>query len=221
MLRLDDAKQAAANREREAARDGAGSLVAWDNSRRSGLATNNAAGLNPDGYVRIALAACSQASRPYAHQIVEFVHDHEAWAAPVVFALAFGESLAFISLLIPAWAALVGIGVLIASGDLELLADLGGGLARRGVRRLAVLLDRRQARSAGGAHLAAVAPSRSDPDGRALREDVGACSAIFIGRFFGPLRASVPLVAGIFAMPYLELPVRELHLGVSVGRPCC
>ena len=26
--------------------------------------------------------------------------------------------------------------------------------------------------------------------------------AIFIGRFFGPLRASVPLVAGIFRMPY-------------------
>ena len=26
--------------------------------------------------------------------------------------------------------------------------------------------------------------------------------AIFIGRFFGPLRASVPLVAGIFAMPF-------------------
>jgi membrane protein DedA with SNARE-associated domain len=24
---------------------------------------------------------------------------------------------------------------------------------------------------------------------------------IFIGRFFGPLRASVPLIAGIFAMP--------------------
>jgi membrane protein DedA with SNARE-associated domain len=27
--------------------------------------------------------------------------------------------------------------------------------------------------------------------------------AIFIGRFFGPLRASVPLVAGIFQMPFL------------------
>ncbi len=25
---------------------------------------------------------------------------------------------------------------------------------------------------------------------------------IFIGRFFGPLRAAVPLVAGIFEMPY-------------------
>src|SRR5262249_57674791 len=28
--------------------------------------------------------------------------------------------------------------------------------------------------------------------------------AIFIGRFFGPLRASVPLVAGIFRMPTWE-----------------
>jgi membrane protein DedA with SNARE-associated domain len=28
--------------------------------------------------------------------------------------------------------------------------------------------------------------------------------AIFIGRFFGPLRASVPLVAGIFRMPLLQ-----------------
>jgi membrane protein DedA with SNARE-associated domain len=26
--------------------------------------------------------------------------------------------------------------------------------------------------------------------------------AVVIGRFFGPLRAAVPLVAGIFAMPY-------------------
>src|SRR5882672_11522399 len=55
----------------------------------------------------------------HAHDVVEFVRLHEAWAAPVVFALAFGESLAFISLVIPAWAALVGIGVLISSGNLN------------------------------------------------------------------------------------------------------
>jgi len=56
----------------------------------------------------------------YAPQLVDFVRTHEAWAAPIVFALAFGESLAFLSLLIPAWAALVGIGVLIAaSGGLN------------------------------------------------------------------------------------------------------
>src|ERR1700752_4795735 len=55
----------------------------------------------------------------HGQQVVEFVRTHEAWAAPIVFALAFGESLAFISLLIPAWAALVGIGALMASGGIN------------------------------------------------------------------------------------------------------
>ena len=32
-------------------------------------------------------------------------------------------------------------------------------------------------------------------------------AAIFIGRFFGPLRASVPLAAGIFEMPYWHFQV--------------
>src|SRR5207244_4918336 len=31
--------------------------------------------------------------------------------------------------------------------------------------------------------------------------------AIFIGRFSGPLRASVPLVAGVFAMPYCRFQI--------------
>jgi len=31
--------------------------------------------------------------------------------------------------------------------------------------------------------------------------------AIFIGRFFGPLRASVPLVAGIFRMQYWQFQI--------------
>ena len=46
----------------------------------------------------------------YAQMVIDFVRVHHMWAAPIVFVLAFGESLAFISLLIPAWAALVGIG---------------------------------------------------------------------------------------------------------------
>ncbi|MGC1680201.1 MAG: DedA family protein, partial [Pseudolabrys sp.] len=47
-----------------------------------------------------------------AQYLVEFVHNNGGWAVPVVFGLAFGESLAFISLLIPAWGALVAIGAL-------------------------------------------------------------------------------------------------------------
>ena len=48
----------------------------------------------------------------YAQQVVQFVRLHEAWAPPIVFVLAFAESLALLSLLVPAWAALVGIGAL-------------------------------------------------------------------------------------------------------------
>jgi membrane protein DedA with SNARE-associated domain len=39
------------------------------------------------------------------------------------------------------------------------------------------------------------------PRGERFVKDWGVL-AIFIGRFFGPLRASVPLVAGIFTMPF-------------------
>ena len=32
----------------------------------------------------------------FGRAVAEFVRDHQAWAAPIVFLLAFGESLAFI-----------------------------------------------------------------------------------------------------------------------------
>src|SRR5471032_951570 len=49
----------------------------------------------------------------FGRALADFVRDHQVWAAPIVLVLAFGESLAFISLLIPAWGALVAIGALI------------------------------------------------------------------------------------------------------------
>src|SRR3979411_1532189 len=55
----------------------------------------------------------------YIHPIIDYVRLHQAWAAPIVFALCFAESLAFISLLVPDWAALVGIGALISASDLN------------------------------------------------------------------------------------------------------
>ena len=137
----------------------------------------------------------------YGQQIIDFVREHKAWAAPVVFALAFGESLAFISLLIPAWAALVGIGVLIGSSGLNFWpiwvagaigAALGDWLSYWVGGKL-------------GPPVAHVWPLSRHPDlipkGERFVTKWGVL-AIFIGRFFGPLRASVPLVAGIFKMPY-------------------
>ena len=137
----------------------------------------------------------------YAHQLVEFVRVHEAWAAPVVFALAFGESLAFISLLIPAWAALVAIGALIGSGELNFWPIwVAGALGAAFGDWLSYWIGFKL-----GPPVAHIWPLSRHPDllpkGEAFVKRWGVL-AIFIGRFFGPLRASVPLVAGIFRMPF-------------------
>ncbi len=47
----------------------------------------------------------------YIQPVVDFVRERQASAAPIVFALAFMESLTFVSLLVPAWGVLVLIGL--------------------------------------------------------------------------------------------------------------
>jgi len=137
----------------------------------------------------------------YAEQIVDFVRIHQAWAAPVVFVLAFGESLAFISLLLPAWAALIGIGTIIMAGGLDfwsiwVAASVGAALGDW----LSYWIGQKLEHT-----VQHIWPLSRHPDlipkGEAFVKKWGAL-AIFIGRFFGPLRASVPLVAGIFEMPF-------------------
>jgi membrane protein DedA with SNARE-associated domain len=137
----------------------------------------------------------------YAHDLIAFVRDHAVWAAPIAFALAFGESLAFISLLIPATVALVGIGALIGASGIDFVpvwicAALGASLGDW----LSYWF--------GATFKDAVAtmwPLSRYPDliprGHRFIERYG-LYAVFIGRFFGPLRASIPLAAGILTMPF-------------------
>ena len=137
----------------------------------------------------------------YVHGLIDFVHDHRAWAAPVVLVLAFGESLAFLSLLIPAWGVLVAIGAMLGAGQIAFWPVwLAGGIGAALGDWLSYWLgfkfkDR----------VAHIWPLSRYPDllprGEAFVKRWGV-AGIFIGRFFGPLRASVPLVAGIFEMPY-------------------
>jgi len=137
----------------------------------------------------------------YIAVINDFVREHKTWAAPVVFALCFAESLAFISLLIPAWAALVGIGALISSGGLNfwpiwIAGAIGAAFGDWLSYWIGLKLENR---------VYHMWPLSQHPDiipkGEAFIRKWGAL-AIFIGRFSGPLRASVPLIAGVFAMPY-------------------
>jgi membrane protein DedA with SNARE-associated domain len=137
----------------------------------------------------------------FARALADFVRDNQAWAAPIVLVLAFCESLAFISLLVPAWGALVLIGTLIAAGDLNfwpiwVAGSVGAALGDWLSYWIGCKLEYR---------VQHIWPLSKHPNliprGEAFIRKWGA-AGIFIGRFFGPLRAAVPLVAGIFEMPF-------------------
>ncbi len=137
----------------------------------------------------------------YVDAIIAFVRDNAAWAPPIVFALAFGESLAFISLLIPAWGALVAIGALIAAGGINFWPVwVAGALGAAFGDWLSFWIGQKLEH-----RVAHIWPLSSNPQllprGEAFMKRWGA-AGIFIGRFFGPLRAVVPLIAGIFEMPF-------------------
>jgi membrane protein DedA with SNARE-associated domain len=135
-----------------------------------------------------------------AAPVITFVQANRAWAAPIVFILAFGESLAFISLFLPFWAMLVGIGTLITVSGLDfwsiwIAASMGAAL---GDWLSYWLGSHFQYRVAGWWPLSKY-PALL-PKGETFFRRWG-WIAVVGGRFSGPLRATVPLVAGITRMP--------------------
>ncbi|MGZ5867388.1 MAG: DedA family protein [Xanthobacteraceae bacterium] len=133
--------------------------------------------------------------------VVEFVRANEAWAPLIVAGLAFGESLAFISLLLPATVILIGVGALIGASGISftpimISAALGAAFGDWVSYWLGLKFEHT---------IAKMWPLSRYPDmmlrGHAFVEKYG-FYAVFIGRFFGPLRASVPLAAGILEMPW-------------------
>jgi membrane protein DedA with SNARE-associated domain len=137
----------------------------------------------------------------YVKPLVDFIIQHQGWAAPIVFALAFAESLAFISLLVPAWGALVLIGTIVQAGGLNfwpiwIAGSLGAALGDW----LSYWIGLKLERTVQNIWPLSKYPEMI-PKGEEFIKKWGALG-IFIGRFSGPLRASVPLVAGIFEMPF-------------------
>jgi membrane protein DedA with SNARE-associated domain len=141
------------------------------------------------------------ALQTYIDPVITFARDNAVWAPPIVFALAFAESLAFISLLIPAWGALVALGVLVGSSGLNfwpiwIAGSLGAAFGDWLSYWIGLKLEYR---------VQHIWPLSRHPDliprGERFMRTWG-IAGIFIGRFFGPLRAAVPLIAGIFEMPF-------------------
>ena len=134
-----------------------------------------------------------------ATQILSLIKANPEWAIFVVGLTAFGESFVFLSLLFPGTAVLIASGTLISDGLLKLLPTVVAGIAG------AVLGDSVSywLGKKFGPRLPEIWPFQRHPErltrAMSLFERYGG-SSVFIGRFFGPLRAIIPLAAGIMQM---------------------
>lgn len=135
-----------------------------------------------------------------ARAALDVIAAHPEAAAAVMFVAAFGESFAFVSLFFPGTSLVIAAGALMAQGALPQLPIIAGAVLG------AVLGDGVSfwiGRRWGGA-VARLWPfaarPRLLPGGIRFFERHGGKS-VFFGRFLGPVRAVIPLAAGILGMP--------------------
>lgn len=132
--------------------------------------------------------------------IVSFISQNAGWAFPILFLVSFGESFVFVSFAFPATTVLLAAGALVPAGVLPFWPVLMGAIMGAVIgdaisymlgRRFGPLLEKRWPFTRHPELL---------PQGYAFFDKHGGKS-IYIGRFFGPLRSAIPLIAGITQMP--------------------
>lgn len=133
--------------------------------------------------------------------IEAFIRTHHVWAGVIVGVLCFLESLVVVSLFVPATALLLVVGGLVGAGLVGWYEVVIGGL-------VGCLVGDTTSYWLGrglGPHAERVWPFATR---RHMLEKGEAFFArhgwwgVFVGRFFGPLRAIVPTCAGIMGMPH-------------------
>jgi len=132
--------------------------------------------------------------------LLTFIATHAHWAAAIMFVTAFGESFAFLSLLFPGTTLLIAAGTLMAGGTLPYTPVLIGAVAGATLGdTVSYWIGRRF-----GDGIARMWPFSRHPEllpsGIRFFAKHGGKS-VFIGRFFGPVRAVIPLAAGVMRMP--------------------
>jgi membrane protein DedA with SNARE-associated domain len=133
--------------------------------------------------------------------VLRFVAENRFWAGPVIFGLAFAESMAVLSLAVPFTAMIIGTGALVCGPNaaldpwLVIPWGIAGAVAGDAVSYWIGRYFKDK--------VPRMWPFRGHPEqlerGYRFFARWGVLS-VFIGRFFGPLRAVVPIVAGMLAM---------------------
>ena len=151
-----------------------------------------------------------------AEPLLALIKDHQSWAIAMMFITGFVESFAFLSLLFPGTTLLIAAGTLMETGTLPYLPVMVGAILG------AVLGDSVSywiGRRFGGGITRLWPFSRNPellPSGIRFFARHGGKS-VFIGRFWGPLRAVIPLAAGIMRMSGGPVLGRQYRLGPGLG----
>ncbi len=141
--------------------------------------------------------------------LAEFIRQHHVWAGPIIGLMTFGESMFVIGILIPATALLLMTGGLVASGTLPLLPILLWGYAGA---LLGDALSFWLGRWMGPSVLRCKPLSthrRTVARARLLFYRYG-FYAVLLGRFLGPIRSTIPTVAGVMGMPEYKFQLANL-----------
>lgn len=147
----------------------------------------------------------------FAHHLIQYATAHPNLAVFIIGITAFGESFAFLSLLFPGTAVLIAAGALVEAHALNPVAAAAAG-------SIGAILGDAISFWIGrefGHLLPGHWPFRTHPKGlanaMAFFKRYGSAS-VFIGRFFGPLRAVIPLAAGM-----MEMPTRSFYIANCVS----
>lgn len=139
----------------------------------------------------------------YIQPLSIWLYGHPDWALFITFLISFSESLAIVGTIIPGSVTMTAIGILAGSGvlriDLTYLAATLGAIAGDGGSYAlgAIFSDR----------LTTIWPFNKHPKwlnyGQQFFVRYGQ-SSVFIGRFFGPMRSIVPVIAGMMHMNHWQ-----------------
>lgn len=135
----------------------------------------------------------------WADDVLRFLAENRLWAGPVIFTLAFAESMVFISLFVPFTSMIIGAGTLLCGNTLDPWIVISWGIAGAAVGDAVSYWIGRYFKD----RIPSIWPFKGNPEAleRGYRFfDRWGILAVFIGRFFGPLRAVVPIVAGMLKM---------------------
>jgi membrane protein DedA with SNARE-associated domain len=145
----------------------------------------------------------------FVQRAAEIIQTHQVWAGPLVGLIAFGESLILIGVLLPGTAVLVIVGGLVGAGVVDPVPVLIGAAVGAAVGdtvsyALGSWLGR------GIVHQWPLKRYRQTVARARLFFRRYGLAAVFIGRFFGPVRSAVPFVAGMMRMEWRHFQVANI-----------